>query len=63
MNNTMKMLMAAAILSLPMVMNAQPESSITFTVDEGLQPVEEVINTCLMVRKWRKIFCVRKMYP
>ena len=41
MKNTLKMLMAAAILSLPMVMNAQPESSITFTVDEGLQPVEE----------------------
>ena len=38
---TLKMLMAAAILSLPMVMNAQTESSITFTVDEGLQPVEE----------------------
>lgn len=41
MKNTLKMLMAAAILSLPMMMNAQTESSITFTVDEGLQPVED----------------------
>ena len=60
MKNTLKMLMAAAILSLPMVMNAQTESSITFTV---YNPLRSVINTCLMVRKWRKIFCVRKMCP
>lgn len=38
---TLKMLMAAAILSLPMMMNAQTVRSITFAVDEGLRPVED----------------------
>lgn len=38
---TLKMLMAAAILTLPMMMNAQTVRSITFAVDEDLQPVED----------------------
>lgn len=41
MRNTLKTLMAAAILSLPVMMNAQTERSITFAVNEGLQPVED----------------------
>ena len=38
---TLKMLMAAAILTLPMMMNAQTVRSITFAVDEDLQPIED----------------------
>lgn len=41
MRNTLKILMAAAILTLPMMMNAQTVRSITFAVDEDLQPVED----------------------
>lgn len=41
MRNTLKILMAAAILTLPMMMNAQTVRSITFAVDEGLRPVED----------------------
>ena len=41
MKNTLKMLMAAAILALPLMMNAQTVRSITFAVDEGLPPVED----------------------
>ena len=41
MKNTPRLLMAAVILSLPMMMNAQTVRSITFAVDEGLRPVED----------------------
>ena len=41
MKNTMKILMAAAILALPLMTNAQTVRSITFAVDEDLQPVED----------------------
>ena len=41
MKNTPRLLMAVAILSLPMMMNAQTVRSITFAVDEGLRPVED----------------------
>ena len=41
MRNILKILMAAAILTLPMMMNAQTVRSITFAVDEDLQPVED----------------------
>lgn len=41
MKNTPRLLMAAAILALPMMMNAQTARSITFAVDEGLRPVED----------------------
>ena len=41
MKNTPRLLMAVAILSLPMMMNAQTVRSITFAVDEDLQPVED----------------------
>ena len=41
MKNTPRLLMAVAILSLPMMMNAQTVRSITFAVDEGLCPVED----------------------
>ena len=41
MRNTLKILMAAAILALPLMMNAQTVRSITFAVDEDLQPVED----------------------
>jgi len=41
MRNTLKSLMAAAILTLPMMMNAQTVRSITFAVDEDLPPVED----------------------
>lgn len=41
MKNTPRLLMAAAILALPMMMNAQTVRSITFAVDEGLRPVED----------------------
>ena len=41
MKNTLKMLMAVAILTLPLMMNAQTVRSITFAVDEDLQPVED----------------------
>ena len=41
MKNTPRLLMAAVILSLPMMMNAQTARSITFAVDEGLRPVED----------------------
>lgn len=41
MRNTLKILMAAAILTLPMMMNAQTVRSITFAVDEDLPPVED----------------------
>ena len=41
MKNTMKILIAAAILALPMVMNAQTVRSITFAVDEDLPPIED----------------------
>ena len=41
MKNTMKILMAAAILALPLMTNAQTVRSITFAVDEGLRPVED----------------------
>jgi hypothetical protein len=41
MRNTLKILMAAAILALPLMTNAQTVRSITFAVDEDLQPVED----------------------
>ena len=41
MKNTPRLLMAVAILALPMMMNAQTVRSITFAVDEGLRPVED----------------------
>lgn len=41
MKNTPRLLMAVAILALPMMMNAQTARSITFAVDEGLRPVED----------------------
>ncbi|MCR5821267.1 MAG: hypothetical protein K6F94_10060 [Bacteroidaceae bacterium] len=41
MRNTLKQLMAEAILSLPMMMNAQTVRSITFAVDGKLKPVED----------------------
>lgn len=41
MKNTPRLLMAVAILSLPMMLNAQTVRSITFAVDEGLRPVED----------------------
>ena len=41
MKNTPRLLMAAAILALPIMMNAQTVRSITFAVDEGLVPVED----------------------
>ena len=41
MKNTLKMLMAVAILTLPVMMNAQTVRSITFAVDEDLPPIED----------------------
>ena len=41
MKNTMKILMAAAILALPLMTNAQTVRSITFAVDEDLPPIED----------------------
>ena len=41
MRNTLKILMAAAILTLPMMMNTQTVRSITFAVDEDLPPIED----------------------
>ena len=44
MNRTKKLLMTAAIILLPSIVVAQTQRCITFVVDEGLAPVEDLYN-------------------